>query len=78
MHRILFNTAIEGNMGDVSVQQAGRGLEEKFAEKDVCEWPVGWEMWLSLERKEQMCVENMCDYLRLPHSDRRMLLWKAW
>lgn len=37
MHRILFNTAIEGNMGDVIVQQAGRELGEKFAKKDTCE-----------------------------------------
>ena len=33
MHRILFNKAIEGNMGDVIVQQAGRESGEKFAEK---------------------------------------------
>lgn len=40
MHRILFNVAIEGNMGDVIVQQAGRKSGEKFAEKDTCELPV--------------------------------------
>lgn len=40
MHRILFNTAIEGNMGDVIVQQAGRKSGEKFAEKDMYELPV--------------------------------------
>ena len=37
MHRMLFKTATEGNMGDVIVQQPGRELGEKFAKKDVCE-----------------------------------------
>lgn len=40
MHRILFNGAIEGNMGEVIVQRAGRKSGENFAEKDTHELPV--------------------------------------
>lgn len=64
-------------MGDVIVQQAGKESGEKFAEKDACGMTCVLRMWLSLERREQMNVENMCDYLRLPHSDRMRLLRKA-
>lgn len=49
MHRILFNMAIEGNMGDVIMQQAGGELGEKFAKKDACEWPVCWECGWALK-----------------------------
>lgn len=54
MQRILFNVAIEGDMGGVIVQQAGRKSGEKFVEKDTYELPVCWECSCILKDRSKL------------------------